>query len=764
MATLIKNQIVKHFSRFAKNITPDQISVEILRGKGELYNIELNENVLAEMLELPSWMRIGRAVCSRIIIKIPWTRLKTHPVVLFIDEIRVELILSAELRDFPATGFPTVSSYSMDSYGFAHRVVEGISLRINAIEVFFASKKFGGSLMLSQISVDSRTPYWKEASSLRETRISDATLQQVLLFKQISWKTFRLEASTLDDSVVTGYNINAPLRLITSQGKFRITTKKSRLDGTVYGGRLALIMDNLLWVASLSQLQSAISFGQFIVDLIESSKKRSAELPVESSLKRKPWSFLSQLSEHQMKQDAPLNSAFHHFNVIETSFHCYVGQIDLHVCDEAEEQAFQEDWDIINGAIQVTITKLVCDFYPYHLAVGSRKHWVFYGETKFGERVRYLLENYQLLLEKRSPTAKNYEKLMSCVCVFRIYDIVVFCVTDQSSGKHHARKLLYADHEALKLPPGLPILHAETNDFYCLEHCDIPMPPSSCFVQVHPIRAHCHNRTFRWINYVLCQINSSLFSHSTTTDALTNALHADVFIELTMPWVQLPLNSTHHSEYGGRMPAAVVIRATRITLTNCKSLPEEQRCIVNQPKPSLPDNTEAYKLYASKLARIQEKKQAHHWGQEGSRELSFDHKASVDVWRMDLSPVWIDFIGDSCFYPEPSPLLCDLDMTVWATQDADGALYCLAETENKVKLALDHYQYLFLFCAGEEISGFINTIYEDILRFAPLTGERPSAIHFWAPLVEVSLLLPSFAPPTAYEMQTTAELFSGKTS
>ncbi|KFD57806.1 hypothetical protein M513_01476, partial [Trichuris suis] len=759
MATLIKNQILKHFSRFAKNITADQISVELLRGKGELYNIELNENVLAEMLEMPSWMRIGRAI--------PWTRLKTHPVMLFIDEIRVELILSTELRDFPTTGFPTVSSYSMDSYGFAHRVVEGMSLRINAIEVFFASKKFGGSLMLSQISVDSRTPFWKEASSLRETRISDVTLQQVLLFKQISWKTFRLEASTLDDSIVAGYNINAPFRLIT--------------NGTVYGGRLALIMDNLLWVASLSQLQSAISFGQFIADLIESSKKGSAELPAESSQKRKPWSFLSQLSEHQMKQDAPLNSAFHHFNVIETSFHCYVGQIDLHVCDEAEAEAFHAGWDIINGAMQITISKLVCDFYPYHLAMGSRKHWVFYSETKFADKVQYLLSNYQSLYEKRSLSTKNYEKLMSFVGVFRIYDIVVFCVTDQSSGKHHARKLVCADREALKLPLDLPIIHAEMNDFYNLEQTDIPVPPSSRFVQVHPIRVHWHHRTFRWINYVLSQINSSLFSHSTTTDALTNALHADVFIELTMPWIQLPLGSMRYSEYGGRMPMAIVIRATRVTLTNCiyaqsfdreglidfiadleKSISSERSYIFDRSKPSLPSDTEAYKLYAESVADSLQSAE----DDEGKayRRLGIDHKASLDVWRIDLSPIWVDFVGDSSYYPEPSPLLCDLDVTVWTVQDAQRTLYCLAKTNNKVKLAMDHYEYLFLSYFGEETSNFVNTIYEDFSRFAPSAGERSCAVHFWAPTVEAYLLLPTCASPTAYELQTTAQLFSGKLS
>src|SRR5688572_27207096 len=66
--------------RFARNLKPEQISMDVLRGKGELKNIVLNEEVLTEKLELPSWLKIVRAECNRVSVKIPWTRLKTSPV------------------------------------------------------------------------------------------------------------------------------------------------------------------------------------------------------------------------------------------------------------------------------------------------------------------------------------------------------------------------------------------------------------------------------------------------------------------------------------------------------------------------------------------------------------------------------------------------------------------------------------------------------------------------------------------------------------
>ena len=38
----------------------DQINVSTLKGEGELKNLELNEEVLTDLAELPSWLRLSR--------------------------------------------------------------------------------------------------------------------------------------------------------------------------------------------------------------------------------------------------------------------------------------------------------------------------------------------------------------------------------------------------------------------------------------------------------------------------------------------------------------------------------------------------------------------------------------------------------------------------------------------------------------------------------------------------------------------------------
>ena len=76
-----------HF-RFAKNLSHDQIHLSTLKGEGELKNLELNEEVLTELLELPSWLRLSGATCNRVSVRIQWTKLKSVPIQLSLDEVK----------------------------------------------------------------------------------------------------------------------------------------------------------------------------------------------------------------------------------------------------------------------------------------------------------------------------------------------------------------------------------------------------------------------------------------------------------------------------------------------------------------------------------------------------------------------------------------------------------------------------------------------------------------------------------------------------
>jgi len=68
--------------RFVKNLSSDRINLSTLKGEGELTDLELDECVLTDLLALPTWMKITKATCNRVFARIPWTKLKSVPIML----------------------------------------------------------------------------------------------------------------------------------------------------------------------------------------------------------------------------------------------------------------------------------------------------------------------------------------------------------------------------------------------------------------------------------------------------------------------------------------------------------------------------------------------------------------------------------------------------------------------------------------------------------------------------------------------------------
>ena len=79
----------------------DQIQLSTLKGEGELKNLELNEEVLTELLELPSWLRLSGATCNRVAVRIQWTKLKSVPIHLSLDEVSKNSEESPKVRKIP---------------------------------------------------------------------------------------------------------------------------------------------------------------------------------------------------------------------------------------------------------------------------------------------------------------------------------------------------------------------------------------------------------------------------------------------------------------------------------------------------------------------------------------------------------------------------------------------------------------------------------------------------------------------------------------
>lgn len=77
----VKSIFSLHF-RFCKNLSADKINLSAFKGEGELNNLELDEIVLTDLLELPSWLRLTSAWCNKVTFRIQWTKLKSVPIFL----------------------------------------------------------------------------------------------------------------------------------------------------------------------------------------------------------------------------------------------------------------------------------------------------------------------------------------------------------------------------------------------------------------------------------------------------------------------------------------------------------------------------------------------------------------------------------------------------------------------------------------------------------------------------------------------------------
>lgn len=185
---------------------------------------------------------------------------------------------------------------------------------------------------MSRIRVESRTPKWMPAE-LRFTRLKDQTKGLILIFKELSWQTVRIEASSTQDKTLT------PLRLLTNQAKCRITIKKRLSDCSVLSSKLLLILDDLLWVLTDSQLKAALHFVDSLTGLIQESTKAIQRKKAQKKLETLP-EYQAQMDQSRVPQEnlAHMSSAqrmFSVFDVRETSYHFYSSRIDLHLCDDA---------------------------------------------------------------------------------------------------------------------------------------------------------------------------------------------------------------------------------------------------------------------------------------------------------------------------------------------------------------------------------------------------------------------------------------------
>ncbi|XP_056132492.1 UHRF1-binding protein 1-like [Lampris incognitus] len=721
MAGLIKKQILKHLSRFAKNLSPDKINLSTLKGEGQLTNLELDEEVLQSLLDLPTWLAINRVGCNKAAIRIPWTKLKTHPISLTLDKVVMEMSTCDEPRP-PNGPSPIATASGQSEYGFAEKVVEGISLSINSIVIRISAKAFNASFELSQLQVYSVNTSWS-ISDLRFTRIQDPQRGEILTFKEISWQMIRIEADAIQSS--EHEMLSAPIRLITNQSKIRVTLKRRMKDCNVVASKLILILDDLLWVLTDSQLKAMVQYAKSLSEAMEKSAQQRKSMATEDQVSSAPPStqqVRTQQASAAADQSASMAKLFSAYDVCETSHHLQITHLDLHICDDIHAKDKVTNKRITGGAMQLSFSLITLDYYPFHRAGDSCVHWMHYSEaTKAREGwARSLLDEFKSNVEMLKSAVRDQQgttathsspqhgkittssssfspppqspktQLMSSSVVLRMADFSIYQVSTADQRRSSPKAMISCNKKSLYLPPEMPAIHVEFTEYYFPDGKDYPIPCPNLYVQLNALQLVLDPRSLVWINLFGLDLRQSLEQFMELyklNDSQKPDEHVDIRVDGLM--LKLVIPTDRDPSCPPDLPHSISVQTSEMVATNtrhpanCTRSHLEALLQAFQEESFFSSSFSSFPRSISSFSLLHPVFQRHAHEQDtrlhdiyrglvvptmGTDALKMP--AAIDLWALHFAQFWVDYEGTRGGKGRPQPFVDSFPLTIWACQPA----------------------------------------------------------------------------------------------
>ncbi|KAG8230510.1 hypothetical protein J437_LFUL010030, partial [Ladona fulva] len=474
---------------------------------------------------------------------------------------------------------------------------------------------------------------------------------------------------------------------------------------------------------------------------------------------------VSHQSRSKEQKSSTISKMFNKYDVIETSYHFLSERIDLHLLDDPGAGRSSHP-DLRDGAaFQIELRHFQVDFYPYHRAIGDRKHWPAYREGVHTRWLQQSLSSFRATFldlgtkkpgTSRTPSGnvvKNHvlsqlSNLMTTCIILRIENFTLYRVTT-SKKKSKPREF-------------------------------IAVPPPKFFVQMFPIQINFDIISLLWLNSFALNLAQSL---SSLSDEIPPVPYVDVKIEAILPRLILESRSDYLSQRD--RPKALHFQTSRALITNMRSpelgsLEDLSRCLEAFQEGRLFYGGSTFPSLNSDFQVVIDKFLSHLNGKDHLREApklpgnsvqEADKKMSPemlwieakDVWFITCDPVWAEFHGASATGGKTVPFFDAFPLRMWAymrppaelsfpsPQQAD--IHVLAHISALVSVQLNHYQYLFLLRLSEDLREALSYLANDTDNITARQRNMggPSlkgslVVGAILPQVEVSLVMPSQTP------------------
>ncbi|XP_053102206.1 bridge-like lipid transfer protein family member 3A isoform X2 [Hemicordylus capensis] len=699
MAGLIKKQILKHLSRFTKNLSPDKINLSTLKGQGQLTNLELDEEVLQNVLDLPTWLAITRVFCNKASIRIQWTKLKTHPICLYLDKVEVEMRTCEEPRP-PNGQSPIALASGQSEYGFAEKVVEGMFIVVNSITIKIHSKAFHASFELWQLQGYSVNPNWQQ-SDLRFTRITDSHRGEVLTFKELTWQTLRIEADATDNGDQDP--ITTPLRLITNQGRIQISLKR--------------------------KLKAMMKYAESLSEAMEKSAQQRKCLAPEPVLITPPAPSAQQSWPQSFgSSHKAISQYFEKHDMKESSYHLLISRLDLHICDDSHtRETGASRHGIMGGAMQLTFRRMAFDYYPFHWAGDTCNHWVRYcdametreqwakklvgefqnkmgkhdeemsskaagRESPFKKKPDILSSSQENSPEKGVPQASippptlfrcpqpAWNRLRSSCVVVRVDDLDIYQVSTAGQHSKKPSTLLSCRRKLLNLPDQISAIHIEFTEYYFPDNPDFPVPCPNLYLQLNGLTFTLDTLSMLWVNLFCLDLYRSL-QHFKAIYKLENSGKQNEHIDVRLDGFMLKLNIPVEKkvvEHRDR-PHCLSIRISEMTATNTRHAPHCS-CLALQNLFRRFAASEFFHSSYTQFPKFQDSfsllhtlflRHAYQVDTKAHKYADFHHSprkcsAFEDLWSINFIQISLDFEGTKSSRGKPLNFINSFPLCVWA--------------------------------------------------------------------------------------------------